>query len=245
MLEAIQAWLNSKRPYRVGVMLYLEHGQNNLFKKALATEGESRYKLDRIVKELTALNMVEGTALAKPPVQNARLAQPAKQPVRQADPPPVISGVKKKETAAQRYIPKSWPRADCRDDYEAMLWEKAMLLLKEIASLHAKLSECFSDYERRTVAFNLLRKDDALDDLYELRDHYRTTKSKKEDVPVEYVTDPFMMAQRLDNLKRYLRREKLHLQTLGDTTERRERIEAYRIEYNFYAEKMGKPFKDA
>lgn len=248
-MKEIAEWLKGPRHYRVGVMLYLKHGTNALLKKSLVDEPESKYKKDKLVKsfermlekEVQPLRVELPSALAtgkkekaptniKPETSNLKpeLASDSKNPLEGAE--------------GQSFTPKSWSRSDCKDDYEIKLWEKAMRLLKEIAAHHANLSAAFSDYERREIAFNLLRKDDELDAVYEERDYYRQHKVAKEAAGIEYITDPFLMAQRLVNLKRYIRREKQNIVSKGDTSDRRERLSDYVKEYNYYAEKMQKPF---
>jgi 2-phospho-L-lactate guanylyltransferase (CobY/MobA/RfbA family) len=250
-MDDIKAWLQGPKHYRVGVMLYLKHGTNALFKKSLVQEGESAFKKHKLVKELSSIEASAsmafdsvkasasiGFASDKAETQKQELKQePA--PSKINEPSPTEAPLSPRRGAGG----EGWPRSSCRDDYELSLWERAMLLLKQIAALHAKLSECFSDFERRSVAFNLLRMDDELDDIYEKRDHYRATKSQKEEVAIEIITDPFLMGQRLANLTRYIRREKQNIITKGDTTDRQKRLSDYLAEYNLYAEKLNRPLK--
>jgi hypothetical protein len=241
-MDEIKAWLQGPKQYRVGVMLYLKHGTNALFKKSLVQEGESAFKKQKLHKELASL--IEASASIQKPTPHPAKAAATAQGIAPDD-KDTSSDTEPEQTETQNPLQGGggWPRSACRDDYELSLWEKAMLLLKQIAALHAKLSECFSDFERRSVAFNLLRLDDELDDVYEKRDHYRATKSQKEEVTIEIITDPFLMGQRLANLTRYIRREKQNLTTKGATTDRQKRLSDYLQEYNYYAEKLNRPLK--
>jgi hypothetical protein len=242
-MQDVIAWLNNeKKPYRVGVMLYTKYGSNLLLKKSFTTEPESIYKKQRLLKELSALvpAVVLPTEKQNEPKQVApNIKVKPGEPVK---PEPSLPAGRDVLPAASATIHKTWARVECRDDYELKLWEKAALLLKEIASLHAQLSACFSDYERRTVAFNLLRKDDELDKIYEQRDYYRVTHKEVDPSPVQLITDPFLMAKRISALSRYIRREKTNITTKGDTQERRDRLKGFVEEYNAYAEKVNKPF---
>lgn len=248
-MKDIKDWLDkgSKRHYRVGVMLYLKYGTNNLFKKALTTEDESPYKKERLMKELKALAETEPPS---PPEHQLGPHKPAPQKPAPQKPTPQKNKITLTPTVSSpnqpANTPKQWPRSACRDDYELSLWEKAAVLLKEIAALHAYLSTAPSDYERRMYAFELLRKDDELDKVYDARDLYRMQNIKKEEPPdIEYVTDPHLMAKRIENLKKYIRRVKGDIVKLGDTEERRERLQSFVKEFNYYAEKTQLPKRDA
>ncbi len=243
-MKDVQQWIQGPKHYRVGVMLYLKYGTNDLFKRALTTEEETSYKRKRLEKELSALcvSKEQVTLTAKTVLDK-----------QEKKPQPEIKKQNIKSTPAEpssdqtaNHQPRQWPRSACRDDYEVTLWEKAALLLKEIAALHAYLSTAQSDFERRMYAFELLRKDDELDKVYDNRKAYRTDCVKESTTDdIEYVTDPYLMAKRLDNLKRYIRREKGNLEKHGETVDRRERLDMYVKEYNYYAGKMEKPLKDA
>lgn len=207
-MDVIKTWLRSARNYAVGVRLYLEFGDDAVFKRLLQAEAETHYKREQLLKRLTALS--KNAPPAPPEAQAPQVEQAA---------------------ATLATFKKTWPEIACKSPDEKKLWEQAVVLLKERAHLHSTLLHLPDDDARRAVAFQLLRKDDELTAIYDQRKYflqYGKLPEAESSAP-EYVTDPFLMAKRIENLSRNIRRV--------TNPDRKAELVA---EYNHYARLQGK-----
>jgi hypothetical protein len=114
------------------------------------------------------------------------------------------------------------------------------LLLKEIAAIHSTLP-LLDPPKRLAAALTLLRKDDELDGIYEQRDYYEKHGALP-GIPdaSPLIEDPFLMGNRLANLKRYIRREKQAVAADPEHAGAKGRLASYVHEYNQYMRKLGK-----
>jgi len=211
MKQEITQWKAAGMPYRLGVSLYVRYGRNDLVKKMLSSEGETPFKRQKLIAELSKLDLPEEKVEE---VQAAEVLQVQDQ------------------TTASFF--KRWPKEACTDETEYTLWLQASRLLKEIADLHSQLTLLPNDEQRSLTAFSLLKKDDELDTVYERRDYYKKHGSLPESQEIELVTEPLAMAKRITALQRYIRREKQNLVTKPEDTAAADRLKRFTEELNHY-----------
>ena len=208
-------WIKGGQNYQIGLRIYLEHGENKKLIRLRTTEGESVFKKQKLLAALQELK--EGKA---PSSHNSGLTA---------------------ATATNDVFVKQWPSARNKDKVLQELWEKARLLLKEIAMIHSTLPH-IDEPQRLQAAITLLQKDDELDDVYVQRDYYE--KHGKPigvpDGPV-LIEDPYLMAARIANLRLNIRREKQAMKKDSDNGNAALRLKSYLIEYNQYMKKLAKP----
>jgi hypothetical protein len=221
-MEAIKAWLKGQKQYAVGVRLYMLYGKNEQLKRLLSAEAVSPFKIQQLEAGLKAL--VTGEEVVK-------LAE--KEAAEEAS----------TTTITQNTFIKNWPAEQCGTDVERSLWEKARLLLKEIAALHASLPLLPDDNARRDAAFELLDKDDELDQVYASRDYYKQHGKLpfSDNNTSAYLTDPFAIASRMVTLSRYIRRYRTALEKNATNVMAAQLLEGYSTEYNYYARMTKKP----
>ena len=217
-MDVIKQWLKAGKVYAVGVAIYNQVGTDANLRRLLNSEAETPYKRERLQKALMEI------AAGKQAVAIEDKAQEKGE-----------SAV----VASMTTFKLHWPREACKDEVELAMWEQVARLLKERAHLHASLFHQTGDDARRAAAFQLLRKDDELDGIYEKRKYYLREKHLPEQPAVEYVTDPVLMLKRAINLDKSIRRNR---QTLakGPNPDAQARLEAYIKEYNHYAPLLGK-----
>lgn len=216
-MKLIDDWLRGGQPYTVGVRLYMQYGADKQMHRLFSSEGESAFKKQKLREALAAL------------------ATGNKQPATGTHKPTPVA-------STQEVFAKSWPAAKNTSDTMRDLWEQARLLLKEIAEIHGKLDVVPDTDQRRKLAFELLRKDEELDGVYAQRDFYETHQ-KLPDVAPSFspISDPYLMANRIASLKRYVRREKQKVAADANNQAAVLRLKQYTEEYNYYATKLGKP----
>lgn len=209
-MEVITTWLKGARNYQVGVRLYNQLGNDKTLLQLLNSETETPFKKEKLVKALQVL-VTAPTELKKE--EDAQVNETSL------------------AAATVATFKRQWPESACNTADEKSLWEKAVILLKERAYLHATLFHQPDDNARRIVAFRILRKDDELTGVYNSRKYLLLHgQLPEEDKPSdEYVTDPFLMAKRIATLQRYINR-----------TTNPERLLAFKTEYNYYARLMKK-----
>lgn len=217
-MKLIEQWLQGGQPYNIGVKLYLMYGADVQLKRLLSTEGETAFKKQQLAAALRQL------------VQPAPLVATT-----DAAPP----SPKDNTPTTHEVFAKQWPSSLNKDDVLKGLHEQARLLLKEIASMHASLPH-LPDDERKQTAFALLRKDDDLDALYYQRDYYLQHGRLPDQPGFELIADPLLAAQRIANLKRYIRREKLAVKKDAGNVGAIARLKAFEDEMHAYKVKFGK-----
>jgi hypothetical protein len=216
-MNLIEAWLKGGQPYAIGVRLYMLHGRDKSLHRLFNSEGETPFKKQKLAAALREL--VSGAPATS----------------KGSKPAPVYAHT-------QEVFAKSWPESKNTTDTHSQLWQQARLLLKEIAELHGKLDVVGDVDERRQIAFQLLRKDDDLDEIYAQRDFLTEHGHLPKPQPsFQTITDPYLMAQRIANLKRYLRRERKAVATDPENEVAAARLKEYTEEYNHYAIKLGRP----
>ena len=215
-MKLIQDWLKGGQNYAVGVRLYMRFGRDKQLQRLFTTEGVSDFKKKRLA---SALQEIAQAADAKP-------VSPATTQV-----------VAIASTTTQNTFLKQWPEPPEGDPVK-LLWDEARVLLKEIAELHGKLDALPSDELRRAVAFSLLRKDEELDAVYSRRDFYlKYKKMPEEQLPFTPITDPHLLANRIANLKRYVRREKSAITADENNLDAKQRLAVFEAELTYYKKK--------
>lgn len=220
-MELITQWINNpRRDYSVGVQLYCMHGGDATLKRLFTAEAETKYKAEKLLKALKAI--ADGTETIK------------KAETEQAT-------IETTTAATQATFYKGWPKESNRDETENSLWEKAVTLLKTIAHIHGTLMHLPSDADRCQAVFELLRYDEDLDDVYAAKEYYRENGCLPgKEADLEYLTDAFLIGQRISNLGRYIRREKANVAKNAANVEAVSRLQAFTKEFNYYAKKLGK-----
>jgi hypothetical protein len=214
-MQVIKDWLKGGQSYDVGVRLYMRYGRDKQLQRLFTSEGPSDFKRKKLASALKEI---------------AELGE--------AKPPPMKAITVSVDTTQANFI-KSWPEPT-KDDEAKLLWHEARLLLKEIAEIHGKLDVVPSDEERRKLAFQLLRKDEELDQVYVKRDFFlKHQKMPVEALPFIPITDPHLLAKRLANLQRYVRREKLAIDKDETNEQAKGRLAVFEAELNYYKEKTG------
>ncbi len=215
-MKLIEDWLKGGQNYAVGVRLYMQYGRDKNLQRLFTSEGETPFKKQKLVAALK--DLVAGEPSAKTA--------------------PVPTSI----TTTQDAFVKTWPASANTDDVLQDLWNQARLLLKEIAEIHGKLDVVPDDEQRRKLAFELLRKDEQLDEVYNQRDFYQKHGKPMATEPTfQIITDPWLMAKRLANLKRYIRREKQAVAKDAANQAAADRLKQYTTEFNIYAAKIGIP----
>lgn len=237
-MKLIEQWLQGGQPYNIGVKLYLMYGADVQLKRLLSTEGETAFKKQQLAAALRQL--VQPAPLVGQPEMTATGL--SGNPIALSGNLTALSGnpsPKDNTPTTHEVFAKQWPSSLNKDDVLKGLHEQARLLLKEIASMHASLLH-LPDDERKQTAFALLRKDDDLDALYYQRDYYLQHGRLPDQPGFELIADPLLAAQRIANLKRYIRREKLAVKKDAGNVGAIARLKAFEDEMNAYKVKFGK-----
>lgn len=189
-MEAIRQWLNGKRLYSTGVLLYTQYGKDTLLKK-LFCEAETNYKKDRLITALQDL------------LSNKK----------ETDEITVSSKeVQLKKLQAEKTIGIGW--SDKMDAVEKALYEqwkpKFLEMMDLISQLYPVAKEGVTDPWKREqagkMALRILDLDDECDDYYSQRDYYLKNKRLPEEKPYgDICLDPQLMPLKLQNHKRYAR----------------------------------------
>ena len=216
-MEMIKAWLNGSRNYAMGVKLYVQHGDEPLLKKLFISEGETPYKRERLEIALNELFR---------------------------DSKPSTADNTSPDYTPKKQFEKQWRADDLKDDIEKSLWQQYRLKHKEMDDLRSQLLHFSSVEECREAAFKILRLDEELDEVIYCRNFYKEHGRLPETEQVQYITDPFLMADRMSNLKRYIRREKQALEKDSGNTAAACRKKEFVDELNHYLNKLGKPLYD-
>jgi len=210
-MSAIQSWLSSGKDYIEGIRLYLQHGADNNLKRLFTEEQKTAYKETLLEKAMRDI------AIGKEVVKEKEKKLPAK------------------------LSPKSWPAEMATTDVLKALREEWMIKYKTMQDLRSQLLHFPTDQERGEAAFKILELDAECDIIYEKRDYYNQhgrlpEVRKKED---ELIIDPKKMYQRMEVLKRYIRRENKNIEKNPAHSNAIDRKQQWINEYNRYAKKSG------
>lgn len=214
-MDVIEAWLHGKRDYATGVRLYMQHGTDPAFKKLFTTEAETPFKKQKLFKLLQQISQGSNS-----PEETSQIIGDAQN---QSNPS------------------KSWRKTDNKDSVELGLWEKYRLTHKQLDDLHSQLLLFNNDDDRKEAAFRILRLDEELDEIIATRDHYRKEGKLPNTAATEIITDPFLMANRINCLKRYIRREKQAVAKDAGNVKAAARLKDNIDELNIYLRKLNQP----
>jgi len=211
-MQAIQQWLDSGRPYVVGVSLYMRYGHNANLKRLLTTEQQSPFKTEQLHKALLDLVKQEHKTSAAPSAPT-----PSK-------------------------VILTWTQPADSNKVELALWHKARLLLKEIGVLHSSLTIITQIEARRDAALLLLDKDDELNDVYTQRDYYRLHGHLPEESnEAGYFSNPFDIARRMQTVKRAIRKFKARVAKNANDVVAAGKLQQLTNEHNYYAHLLKVP----
>ncbi len=215
-LEIIKNWLSHK-DYTDGIRLYLQYGQDKDLKRLLTSEMKSPYKEARLERALR--DVLKGSE--------------------------VIQEEAKKEPA--RISAKSWPADSARDEILQALRTQWLTYFKKMQDLRSQLLLLPTVQERGEAAFEILRLDALCDEIYDQRDFYNTHGKLplKRTADSDIIIDPKKAYNRMEVLKRYIRRERKNIEqnpgNAGAIARRMKWVE----EYNMYAKKFSEELIDA
>jgi hypothetical protein len=180
MSNSIKNWLKSSKDYNIGVALYNAHGSNDAVKKMFA-QGESPYRLQRLVTELQALS--------KTIEQDAPIVlEPKYEPVN-------VQTMQLPENAVPPELDKYLGE-----------WKP---LYMERNHLRARLRDAKDDIERGKMAHQILLLQDQLQAIWERRDYELRTGEPMPIVKKrEPVTDPKKLQRHVLNLRSYISKAK-------------------------------------
>ena len=210
-MTEIRDWLSSGRNYIEGVRLYLHYGQDPDFKVLLTEEAETPYKRTRLEKALR--EVLKGVEVAKTV----------------------------EEKLPARISEKSWPAEAAKDDVLKALRAEWLTHFKAMQDLRSQLLLLPTVQERGEAAFEILRLDALCDEIYDRRDFYlqHGTLPQLKSTQSEVIVDPAKIMQRMENLKRYIRRETANLEKNPGDADAAARKKKWIQEYNTYAAKFN------
>ncbi len=216
-MNPIRDWLSSDRNYVEGVRLYLEFGQDKDLKRLLTVEAETPFKRSKLEKALR--EVLQGRELPTP---------------------------EEKESPA-RVSQKSWPADAAPDDVLKALRSEFLTHFKRMQDLRSQLLLIPTVEERGEAAFEILRLDALCDEIFDQRDHYLAHGKlpSEPEVDSEIVVEPKRAYQRMDTLKRYIRRETRNLARKPGNSAAAARRMKWIKEFNTYAKKFGEETLDA
>lgn len=188
-MDDIRFWLNGRRDYTTGVVLYLKHGSDPLLIRLFRDEAVSDFKKQKLAQALQQM-------------LPAKAGSPAKIPIIPKIPVPAIPEI----PTANR-----WSRQ--RDALEESLYQQWKPVYQEMMNLCARIGDVAraglkdpnKEQEAGRMALRILELDDECDRLYYNRDHYKEHKTMPEEKkPVEMSLDPKLWPKKLTNHQRYV-----------------------------------------
>jgi hypothetical protein len=218
-MELIKDWLSGSRPYVIGARLYEMYGDNDLLKKMFSAETVTDYKKKRLATELQKI--IDDSPTQEQPAGSTG------QPV----PVPTTKHA------------RAWRKEDNKNDIELSLWEEYRIIHKQMDDLRSQLLLIPNDQERKTAALKILRLDDQLDEIISNRNYYLNhgTLPNQQTVQLHYLTDALLIGTRVENLRRYIRREKNALSKNPQNISAAKRKAEFVDEINHYLKQLNKP----
>lgn len=212
-MELIRIWLAGSKDFNTGVALYDKYGKDTLLKRSFK-EKETPFKKSQLIDAMKAL------------LESCR---------------PVIHD-DAGNAATSEYLParstiRQWNGANLTDQTERALWSKYRLMAKEQADLHSRLELYTTNELRGNAAFRILELDDGMDELIKQRDYYRTNGTLPDQPAIDFETDPFKIAKRMESLTRYIRRERGTIAKDPANVKAAARLLAFTTELGHYKQK--------